>query len=136
MGGMNQVSNRKMVWAYSGKKPISIQKAEKERILDIVEKEIERTEKVKQKTSRMEIRAGRIYIYELYEPMQMEGVVYTKPLVDGKYLEIPFMRITIYNKGYTDCTLDYQRYNDQWMTIDSGTLTECIEKAENSEWFE
>jgi len=128
------VSSGNTVWAFSNE-PAKLQKADKDAILGIVEKAIATTEKIKAKTSRISIRAGRIYLYELYEPLQVGGV-FTKPLIEGKYLEIPFMRITIYNKECTRCTLDYQRYNDQWMMIDSGTLEECIEKAEDSEWFD
>jgi hypothetical protein len=118
------------------KKPIKLLKSEKETLLRIIEDEILKTVKVKKMASRIDVRAGRAYIYEKYEPTQMEGAVYTKPLIDGKYLELPYLRITLFNRDYTDCTLDYQRYNEQWMTLYSGTLGECISEAEESEWFE
>jgi len=57
-------------------------------------------------------------------------------LIDGKYLEFPLARITIYDKGYRNCSLDWQSSNNQWMTIDKGSLEECIQKAELSDWFE
>ena len=124
-----------MVWMYS-KKPIKFQMLEREKLLAIMEEEISKTNKIKKMASRVDVRAGRVYIYEQYEPPQIEGVVYTKPLLEGKYLEAPYLRITIYNHDYSDCALDYQRYNDQWMTLFSGTLSECVKEAEESEWFE
>ena len=129
------MSNRNMVWRYS-RKPINLQKHEKEKLLRVIEEEVLKTSKVRNKASKIDIRAGRVYIYEQYEPIQIEGVVYTKPLIDGRYLQIPYLRITLYNKSYTDCTLDFQRHNDQWMTLYDGTLQECISEAEKSEWFE
>jgi hypothetical protein len=118
------------------KKPIKLQNFEKEMLLRIIQEEISKRDKIKKMASRVDVRAGRVYVYERYEPTQVEGVVYTKPLIDGKYLEIPYLRITLYNKDYSDCTLDYQRYNDQWMTLYSGTSSDCINEAEESVWFE
>jgi hypothetical protein len=41
----------------------------------------------------------------------------------------------MYKPAYIDCTLDWQRHNNQWMTLEEGTLEECIQKAELSDWF-
>ncbi|MDR1059921.1 MAG: hypothetical protein LBL83_01625 [Clostridiales bacterium] len=124
-----------MVWAYS-KRPISIQKSSRAKIEQRVMAAVEKTVKIKGMMSRMAIRRGRVYLYRLHELPQIEGIEYTVPLIDGKYLEIPLLRITIFDRTSTDCSLDFQRHNDQWMAIDEGTLEECIEKAEVSEWFE
>jgi hypothetical protein len=58
---------------------------------------------------------------------------YTIPLIDGKYFEFVIARITVYR---SNCTLDYQCSDSKWMTIDSGTLEECIEKITSSDWFD
>jgi len=86
--------------------------------------------------SRIEIRAGRVYLYQLYEPTITEGVIFTVPLIDGKYLEFPYARITLYYPAYSDCSLDWLNSSNKWMTIDEGSLEECIQKAEQSDWFE
>jgi hypothetical protein len=126
-----------MIWVRV-KKTITLQQRDKEQVQRIVTDAIEKSTKIKENLSRIVIRAGRVYVCKLFEPAHIEGegISFTQPLIDGKYLEYPFLRISIYSRGYTDCTLDFQRHNDQWMTIDHGTLEECIAKAEASEWFD
>jgi hypothetical protein len=124
------------VWMFVGKQPLKTTETDKSKILSAVSLAIARTTKIKNLTSRIAIRAGRVYIYRLFEPTPTEGVTFTEPLTDGRYFEIPLARITIHDRACKDCTLDFQRYNNQWMTIDEGTLEECINKAEDSEWFE
>jgi hypothetical protein len=128
---------RNMIWVQV-KKPITLKQDEKAKIERFVADFIEKTAKLKKNLSRILIRGGRIYVYKLYEPVPpgVEGVEFTRPLIDGKYLEFPYFRITIYNRNHTECTLDFQRHNDQWMTIDKGTLEECLIKAEESDWFD
>ena len=130
--------NRKdMVWVYTGKKPIKkISEWNKASLIKQVEAEIAKTTKVKKAISRISYKSGRIYLYYLFEPQKVEGVVFTVPLIDGKYIEYPYARITIYDTAYSDCSLDWQRHNKQWMTLEEGSLEECIQKAELSEWFE
>jgi len=128
--------NRKdMVWV-KVKKPIKISQSDKFFLMKRVEAEIAKTTKVLQAVSKIEIRAGRVYLYHLCEQIRVEGVIYTTPLIDGKYLEFPYARITLYDKYYRNCTLDWQRHNNQWMTLDEGSLDECIQAAEKSDWFE
>jgi hypothetical protein len=128
--------NRKgMVWAPSNT-PMKFSKTEKEGLMKKVEVEIAKTTKVKQAVSRIDIRAGRVYLYYLYEPSKPEGAVFTVPLIDGKYLEFPYARITIFDKYCRRCSLDWQRHNNQWMTLEEGSIEECIQKMELSEWFE
>jgi hypothetical protein len=126
-----------VVWVQV-KRPVTLKQDEKAKLEEFVKDFIEKTAKLKENLSRITIRAGRVYVYKLFEPspVEEEGVMFTQPLIDGKYLEFPYLRITLYNRNYTDCTLDLQRYNDQWMTIDRGTLEECLVKAEGSEWFD
>ena len=130
--------NRKdMVWVRV-KKPIKISQREKESLIERIEAEIAKTTKLRQSVSRIEIRSGRVYLYHLVEVSVPEGAILLKPLIDGKYLEFPYARITIFGsvKAYSECSLDWQRPNDQWMTIEEGSLEECIQKAEVNDWFQ
>ncbi len=128
--------NRKgMVWV-KVKTPIKLDQRDKNLLLKNIEAEIEKTTKIRQLVSRIDIRAGRVYLYRLYEQTRIEGVTYTVPLIDGKYLEFPLARITLYDKAYRDCSLDWQSSDNKWMTIKEGSLEECIQEAEVSDWFE
>ena len=128
------MSRKDMVWVRV-KKPIKLSPSEKESLMRRVEAEIAKTTKLRKAVSRIEIRAGRVYLYKLCEQIFTEGVIYTVPLIDGKYLEFPYARITMYYPAYKDCSLDWQRCNEKWITLDEGTLEECIQKAEQSDWF-
>jgi hypothetical protein len=130
--------NRKdMVWVWTGKRtPAKLGERDKNELKKKVEAEIEKSEAIKKVVSKIVIKAGRVYLYELYEPTQVEGVQFTVPLIDGKYIEMILARITVYDKQFTTCTLDYQRYNNEWMIIDEGTLEECINKIETGGWFD
>ena len=124
-----------MGWMFM-KTPVKLNQSDKIFLMKIIEAEIEKTSKLRKSVSRIEIRAGRVYLYSLYEQVRMEGVTYTVPLIDGKYLEFISARITLYDKAYRNCSLDWQRPNDQWMTLETGSLVECIQEAEISDWIE
>jgi hypothetical protein len=128
---------RNMAWVLV-KKPITFKQGERAQLEKLVTNFVEKTAKLKDMLSRIVIKAGRVYVYKLFEPAPItsEGVTFTQPLIDGKYLEFPYLRITLYNRTYTDCTLDLQRYNKEWMVIHEGTLEECLVEAEESEWFD
>jgi hypothetical protein len=131
------MSRKDMAWVRTGKKtPVKLSDWDKKMLKEKVEAEIEKTSKIKGAVSRIAIKAGRIYLFSLYEPSITEGVIFTVPLIDGKYLELIFARITLYDKTYKTCTLDWQRYNNEWMTIDEGSLEDCIRIAEQSDWFQ
>jgi hypothetical protein len=121
---------------FTGKKPVKLVEWDKSKMKEAVEAEIEKSERVKKAVSRIAIKAGRVYLYTLYEPAQVEGVRFTVPLIDGKYLEIVLARITVHDKDLTDCSLDFQRHNDQWMSIAKGTLAGCIQQMETCGWFD
>ena len=127
-----------MVWVYTGKKPIKkMSEWERASLMKRVEAAIATTTKVKEKVSRIQIKSGRIYLFYLYEPTIVEGVQLTVPLIDGKYFELSYARITLYNNKYSDCSLDWQRHNKEWMTLGEGSLEECIQKMEQGDgWFE
>jgi hypothetical protein len=125
-----------MVWVKGNPPPAKLTDGDKASITKIVEAEIEKTTKLKEIVSRVQVKAGRVYLYNLFEPSIPEGVILTKPLIDGKYFEFVLARITINDKSHKNCTLDWQRPNDEWMTIDKGSLEECIQITEKSDWFE
>ena len=130
--------NRKnMVWVKTGKRtPAKLTDWDKSEITKMVEVEIEKTTKLKAIVSRIEVKAGRVYLFHLFEPSLPEGAILTVPLIDDKYIECVLGRITICNKSLQICTLDWQSSNNKWMTIGEGSLEECIQIAEKSDWFE
>ena len=121
-------------WAPSNE-PVTLDQRERAKLFDFVKSEIEKTTRLKEHVSRINIIKGRVYLYHLVEQMFVEGAIFTKPLIDGKYLEFPLARFTIHDKHLKRCTFDWQRHNDQWMTLGEGTLEECIQQAETSEWL-
>ena len=125
------------IWVHRPQPP-KFTAGEKARVLEEVKKIIQHLPKVLQKVSRVEMRGNRIYLYELVEQIKSEGVLFTKQLTDGKYLEYPYARITLQDAQGDNCTVDWQRHNSQWMTLPqySGTLPECIKNIENDAcWF-
>jgi len=97
---------------------------------------VDDAEKLRRVVSRMDMRGNRIYLYHLVEPFNPEGREWIKPLIDGKYLEFPFARITLANREATSCTADWQRHNDQWISLFEGSLEEVLRLVEDdTAWF-
>ena len=94
-------------------------------------------EKLAKKVSRIIMRSNRLYLYELYEMKDIpEGAHLIKPLIDGKYVENIYGRITLYDTEGRQCTLECQRFNDQWMPLYNGTLSHCLNAMEiDNGWF-
>ena len=44
-------------------------------------------------------------------------------------------RITLFEKDYSECTLDWQRHNDQWIVMTEGKLEDCIKETEKESFF-
>ena len=123
------------IWAYQPQAP-KFDANEKAKILATVRTIIQQLPKVSQRVSRLEMRANRIYLYELVEQRNAEGAIFIKPLIDGKYLEYPYARITVQDGQGNNYTVDWQRHNNQWITLYTGTLPECMRNIENDEcWF-
>jgi len=123
------------VWVYSPPTP-KFTAFEKESILTKVKTTIKALPKLSQRVSRVDMRGHRIYLYELVEQIYSEGAIFTRPLIDDKYLEYPYARITLLDKQGDNCTLDWQRHNDQWVTLFPGTLIELINFIEEDNcWF-
>ena len=123
------------VWAYKPQAP-KFTSTEKAKILSKIKAAIAEFPKLSQKVSRLNMRSNRIYLYELVEQFKPEGLIYIKPLIEDKYLELPYARITLNDVQGNNCTVDWQRHNNQWMTLHTGTLSECICAIENDDaWF-
>ncbi|MCF2139409.1 MAG: hypothetical protein K9W44_05070 [Candidatus Lokiarchaeota archaeon] len=54
-----------------------------------------------------------------------------EPLINGKYEEFIFARITLFEEKLTHCTADWQRHNLKWYTVHEGTLEDCLKYIEN-----
>ena len=123
------------MWVFKPSPP-RFSATEKEKTIAKAKELIAMHPKTIENVSRVEMRSNRIYLYELVEQFNKEGAVFTKPLINGKYLEYPYARITLLDSQGESCTTDFQRHNNQWMTIYSGTLTECITNIQNDDtWF-
>ncbi len=126
------------MWVHSPT-PIKLGKYEKDKVLAIAKKFIDASDRLSKIVNRIEIRSGRVYFFYLYEPYipkESDGVYFIKPLIDGKYLEFPLARITLFDKGYSNCSTDWKRPNDQWVSLFNGTLVECFQFVEDrEEWF-
>jgi hypothetical protein len=123
------------LWVYSPSPP-KFTAVQKSKLLSKTQEMIAAESKLSEKVSRVGMRTNRIYLYEWVEQIKTEGVTYTKPLIDDKYLEFPYARITLNDIEGESCTVDFQRHNDEWMPLYTGTLLECITSIENDDiWF-
>lgn len=122
----------KKTWVYDPK-PVKLEKSDREILLKHVHEYINVTYKLKKAVKRIDIRAGRIYLYYFVEQFGWNDPdrVFFKPLIDGKYAELPFARITIFDSRYNDCSTDWHRHNDQWISIHQGTLEDCLKFIED-----
>jgi LPS sulfotransferase NodH len=125
------------VWRKIASKPVKLNQKEKEELHEIIYSFIEDSQKLKRAINRIRIRAGRIYLYHLYQPdgWNDPNRKFIKPLIDGKYMEAIFGRITIYDKNWKKCTADWERHNGKWLTLKEGTLEECLKFIEGHNWF-
>jgi hypothetical protein len=123
------------VWSYKPQ-TAKFSAAEKIKLLAMVKETIEKLPKLSQKVSRLDIRANRVYLYELVKQFKPVEAMFTQPLIDDKYLEFPYARIPLLDTRGDKCTTDWQRHNNQWVTLYTGTMMECIESVENDNgWF-
>lgn len=126
------------MWIYDPK-PVKLDPYKKNIVRERVEKFISSSERLSKIVNRVDIRGGRVYMYHLVEqriPKGATGIHFIKPLIDGKYFEFPFARITLFNKEFSNCSVDWQRHNNQWMSLFNGTLDEGLQFIqEREEWF-
>lgn len=105
--------------------PVKLTKIEKEEIIEQTNEIVNQTKVLKEKIKRIDIKSGRIYFYEWVEQKGKYGIP-IKPLIEGKYIEMPFARVTLYEKAGKKCSAEYQRYNGKWFTLIEGSITECL----------
>jgi hypothetical protein len=106
------------------------------KISEVTEK-IKEYEKLLKKVSKIIMRSNRMYLYEQYEKKSIsKGAHLIKPLIDGKYIECMYARITLHDIDGWQCTLECQRFNDQWMPLYTGSLDNCLKAMEIDDgWF-
>ncbi|MCF2141190.1 MAG: hypothetical protein K9W44_14115 [Candidatus Lokiarchaeota archaeon] len=118
------------VWVHIPQ-PIKINDELKNQINEIVTKFIKKSEKLAKLTHKVKITRGRIYITYLYEVPLEHRARKIEPLINGKYEEFIFARITLFEEKLTHCTADWQRHNLKWYTVHEGTLEDCLKYIEN-----
>lgn len=126
---------KKKLWIQGTPKPQKLDNSKKMKMIKEVGSFIENSPKLSKSINRFELRAGRVYFFQIIEQSGWNdpNARFTVPLIEGKYLEFKYARITIYPN---ECTLDWQRHNDQWVTLFAGTLAECLQYMdESNEWF-
>lgn len=119
-------------------KPVKLNEFFKAKLQKTVNDFIAQSERLKNEVNRTDIKAGRIYLYHLVEQFipKSVDVKLIRPLIEGKYLEFPMARITVYNVNGNECTADWLRHTGQWYTLNKGTLEECLKFIEdNQQWF-
>ncbi|MCK4406517.1 MAG: hypothetical protein KAV44_02455 [Bacteroidales bacterium] len=124
------------MWIKDNFKPKKLDRYQKVKISGEVERFIKKSEKLSKSVNRIAVKSGRVYLYHLVEQFGWDDPEskFIKPLIDGKYAEFPYARITIYDNEYS---LDWQRHNDKWATVFTGSLQECLQfMDETGGWFE
>jgi hypothetical protein len=123
------------IWMPSSPKPQSLNQSKKLLLSNEIEMFIANSPKLSKSINRFDIKAGRVYFYYLIEQHGWNDpeAKFIIPLIEGKYSEFKYARISIFKD---ECILDWQRHNEQWLTIFNGTFAECLEQMnENNEWF-
>jgi len=128
--------NYEYEWVYSPK-PAKLNQYDKDVITNKASEFIKNSLKLNKVVHRIQIKAGRLYLYYLHEQYGWNDPdrTFIKPLIDGKYNEFPLARIMIINSKPLKCRLDWQRDNGQWIDLKEGNLEECLKFIEEDEWF-
>lgn len=121
----------KGIWVYCPQ-PAKLNEYEKRSYKDKTLDFIKKSDRLSKIVNRVEVKAGRIYLYQLVEQFGWDDpdAKWIKPLIDGKYAEFPFARITVFiNKKFS---VDWQRHTGQWIQMsEENSLVECLAKIEN-----
>ena len=123
-------------WIQGNPTPQKLNDIKKLSLKKEVQSFIESSSKLSKSINRFEIKAGRVYFFQLVEQFGWDDpdARFIIPLIDGRYAEFKYARITIYPN---ECTLDWQRHNEQWIAVFRGTFTECLHYMdERNEWFQ
>lgn len=124
------------MWIKGNPKPKKLDEYQKLKISGEVENFIKKSEKLSKSVNRIQVKAGRVYLYQIVEQFGWDDpdAKFIKPLIEKKYAEFPYARITIYDD---ECSLNWQRPNEQWVSLFTGSLQECLKfMDETGGWFE
>ena len=118
---------RNKVWVYNPK-PAKLNDYKKAALKEDVQDFIKKSEKLSKAVNQVEVKAGRIYLHhQLVEQFGWDDpdAKWLKPLIDGKYAEFPYARITVLiNKKFS---VDWQRYTGQWIQLaEENSLVEAL----------
>ena len=97
---------RKKVWVRSPHSP-KITAEKKAQILEEVTAIIKASTRLKKRVSRFAVLKNRLYLYKLEEPFIPKGASYLGTLIDGKYAEHIYARITLNDSQCNNCTVDW-----------------------------
>jgi hypothetical protein len=122
------------MWVYVPK-AAKLSKFEKENLNKLINENIKNEFELKEMAKNIEIKSGRVYFYKWIEQKGDYGIL-LKPLKEGKYLEIPFARITLYDSSGRNCSAEYNQYNGKWFTLKEGSIADCIKFiSDNLQYF-
>lgn len=121
-------------WSNS-QKPVKPSTSDKEKLYSKVDQFIKESSRLSSVVNRIEIKAGRIYLYCLHEQFGWDNpnAIFIKPLIEGKYVELPMARITLFDILGEKCEVDWQRHTGQWLNLFIGSITECLDFIERNE---
>ncbi len=88
--------------------------------------------------NRLDLENGRIFLYFLYQvvPTSLPGLSNSAPLIEGKYVERCYARITLFNVEASECAADLERQAGQWVPIKEGSLEVCLKTLEEKKEFQ
>jgi len=117
---------RNKVWVYNPK-PAKLNDYKKAALKEDVQDFIKKSEKLYKAVNRVEVKADRIYLHQLVEQFGWDDpdAKWLKPLIDGKYAEFPYARITVLiNKKFS---VDWKRHTGQWVQLaEENSLIEAL----------
>ncbi|WP_010500076.1 hypothetical protein [Paenibacillus elgii] len=121
----------------SNPKPAKLSASDKTRLEAVVNQFISGSSRLSEIVYRVDIKAGRIYMYRLHEQFGWDkpDVQFIKPLIDGKYAEFPMARIILYDAAGDKCEASWQRHTGQWINLFTGNITECLSFIEKNEYW-
>ena len=96
---------------------------EKSDLKEKVQEFVQKSEKLSKKVNRFEI--FELHSYALPDGWDDPEAKFIVPLIDGKYAEFPYARITVFtNERFS---LGWQRHNGQWIELFEDTLLGCLD---------
>ncbi len=118
--------------------PLKLTAEEKTAILERVRNLIIASKPLAPVTSRVDVHNGRVFLYFLHQPSTLgqPGTKYTTPLIEEKYLEDCYARITLFTADGSECSADWQRQPGEWVTAREDSLEKCLKYIEVNDHFQ